>query len=64
LSEIQQETLLLWGKYDRILGIEAAQLFDRDLPNSQLKWIDNCGHVPHLEMALTTAEYILDFVSK
>ena len=63
LSEIQQETLILWGRQDRILGIEAAQKFKQNLPNSQLQWIDNCGHVPHLEMAQITAQSILDFIT-
>jgi pimeloyl-ACP methyl ester carboxylesterase len=62
LSEIQQETLIIWGKQDRILGIKAAQIFKQTLPNSQLKWIDNCGHVPHLEQAQITAQSILDFI--
>ena len=64
LSEIQQKTLIIWGKCDRILGTEAAQLFKQNLPNARLEWIDNCGHVPHLEMAQITAEYILDFAIK
>jgi pimeloyl-ACP methyl ester carboxylesterase len=62
LSEIQQKTLIIWGKHDRILGIEAAQKFKQGLPSSQLQWIDNCGHVPHLEMAQITAQSILDFI--
>uniref|UniRef100_UPI00286B863C alpha/beta fold hydrolase n=1 Tax=Chamaesiphon sp. OTE_75_metabat_556 TaxID=2964692 RepID=UPI00286B863C len=62
LPEIQQETLIIWGKQDRILGTNAAQLFNQNLPNSQLKWIDNCGHVPHLEQAQITAQSILDFI--
>ena len=60
LSQIQQETLILWGKQDRILGIEAAEKFQQNLPNARLQWIDNCGHVPHLEMAQITAQSILD----
>jgi pimeloyl-ACP methyl ester carboxylesterase len=62
LSEIQQQTLILWGKQDRILGTKAAALFVQNLPNSQLQWIDNCGHVPHLEQAQLTAQLILDFI--
>jgi pimeloyl-ACP methyl ester carboxylesterase len=62
LSEIGQETLIIWGKQDRILGVKAAQLFKQNLPNSRLQWIENCGHVPHLEMAQITAQSILDFV--
>jgi pimeloyl-ACP methyl ester carboxylesterase len=64
LPKIQQETLILWGKQDRILGSAAAQLFEQKLPNSQLQWIDNCGHVPHLEQAQISAELILDFAGK
>jgi pimeloyl-ACP methyl ester carboxylesterase len=64
LPKIQQETLILWGKQDRILGTTAAQLFAQKLPNSQLNWIDNCGHVPHLEQAEITAKLIFDFIGK
>jgi pimeloyl-ACP methyl ester carboxylesterase len=60
LSEIEQETLILWGRQDRILGVKAAQLFEQNLPNARLQWIDNCGHVPHLELAQITAQSILD----
>jgi pimeloyl-ACP methyl ester carboxylesterase len=62
LSSIQQETLVLWGKHDRILGIKAAELFIDNLPNARLEWIDNCGHVPHLERVRDTARSILDFI--
>jgi pimeloyl-ACP methyl ester carboxylesterase len=62
LPEIQQETLILWGKQDQILGTKAATLFKQNLPNSQLHWINNCGHVPHLEMTQITAQLILDFI--
>ena len=61
LPEILQETLIIWGKHDRILGTKAAQLFEQNLPNARLQWIDNCGHVPHLEQCQITAESILDF---
>lgn len=62
LPEIQQETLIIWGKQDRILGTKAAQLFEQNLPTARLKWIDNCGHVPHLEQAQITARSVLDFI--
>jgi pimeloyl-ACP methyl ester carboxylesterase len=62
LSAIAQETLIIWGKQDRILGIKAPPLFIAKLPAARLEWIDRCGHVPHLEQAQTTAQLILDFV--
>ncbi|MEQ8969486.1 MAG: alpha/beta hydrolase [Coleofasciculus sp. C1-SOL-03] len=61
LSKIQQPTLILWGKDDRILGTKYAHKFEAAIPNSQLLWIDDCGHVPHLEKPEITAEYIQQF---
>jgi len=60
LHLIQQQTLILWGKNDNILGIGDADKFKKAIPNSQLIWIPNCGHVPHLEKSKVTANYILD----
>ena len=62
LSAIAQETLIIWGKQDRILGITAPPLFINNLPAARLEWIDNCGHVPHLEQAQITSQLILDFI--
>jgi pimeloyl-ACP methyl ester carboxylesterase len=62
LAEIEQETLILWGDNDRILGTKPAQQFVDSLPNSRLEWIANCGHVPHLEQAQITADLILNFI--
>ncbi|MBF2020262.1 MAG: alpha/beta hydrolase [Hydrococcus sp. C42_A2020_068] len=62
LSQIQQSSLILWGKCDRILGTKAAMQFEQLLPDSQLVWIENCGHVPHLEQPQITADRILEFV--
>ncbi|MEG3840697.1 alpha/beta hydrolase [Microcoleus sp. herbarium14] len=64
LSEIQQQTLILWGKQDRILGTADAQKFARAIANSELIWIPDCGHVPHLEKPQITAQHILDFTAK
>lgn len=63
LSEIQQETLILWGDSDRILGTKDAYKFEKEIANSQLIWIKNCGHVPHLEQPQVTAKHILEFGS-
>lgn len=61
LSEIKQQTLILWGKNDRILGTGDADKFKNAIANSQLIWIENCGHVPHLEQPEITAKHILEF---
>jgi pimeloyl-ACP methyl ester carboxylesterase len=61
LPQIKQPSLILWGKSDRILGTKAATRFEKLIPNSQLKWIEECGHVPHLEKPQITASEILAF---
>ncbi len=63
LSHIGQPTLILWGQYDRILGIGDANKFKRAIANSKLIWLQDCGHVPHLEQPQLTAQHILKFSS-
>jgi pimeloyl-ACP methyl ester carboxylesterase len=59
LSQISQPTLILWGECDRILGTGDAYKFKEAIAHSQLIWIKNCGHVPHLEQPQITAGHIL-----
>lgn len=61
LAQIQQQTMILWGENDRILGIADAQKFQQAIANSKLVWIKDCGHVPHLEQPQITAKHILKF---
>lgn len=61
LSQIDQPTLILWGEDDRILGTADADKFKRAIAHSQLIWIKDCGHVPHLEQPQITAQHILSF---
>ncbi|MCC5631250.1 alpha/beta fold hydrolase [Nostoc sphaeroides] len=61
LSQIVQETLILWGDSDKILGTRDAMRFKRAIPHSTLVWIQDCGHLPHLEQPQITAQHILGF---
>ncbi len=63
LGGIKQETLIIWGENDRILGVKDATKFKNAIPHSKLVWILQCGHVPHLEKPKDTAEAIEDFIS-
>ncbi|KAM3096374.1 alpha/beta fold hydrolase [Phormidesmis sp. 146-12] len=59
IANLKQPTLILWGDQDKILGTADAQRFERAIVHSQLIWIQNCGHVPHLEQPQLTAQHIL-----
>ncbi|MBF2025687.1 MAG: alpha/beta fold hydrolase [Oscillatoriales cyanobacterium C42_A2020_001] len=63
IAQITQPTLIVWGDSDRILGTADAEKFKAAIAHSQLLWIPNCGHVPHLEKPEITAEAILSFIN-
>ncbi|EKU98658.1 putative hydrolase or acyltransferase of alpha/beta superfamily [Leptolyngbya sp. PCC 7375] len=62
IQKIEPPTLIVWGKQDKILGTKDAQRFQQTIPNNKLVWIDDCGHVPHLEKPRNTAQAIVSFV--
>jgi pimeloyl-ACP methyl ester carboxylesterase len=58
IHQIAMPTLVIWGRQDKILGIKDAARFESHIADATLVWIDDCGHVPHLEKAGDTAEAI------
>lgn len=49
LNQIKQPTLLVWGHNDTITPPFVAREFNRLIPNSELHFIDKCGHAPMME---------------
>lgn len=62
IKEITQPSLILWGEQDKILGTKDAQRFKDTIADSQLVWIPESGHVPHLEKPNLTREAIENFL--
>lgn len=50
VSAIQQPTLLIWGNNDTITPPFVGKEFHRLIPNSELHFIDKCGHAPMMEV--------------
>ena len=50
LTHVQQPTLLIWGNNDTITPPFVAQEFKKLIPNSELHFIDKCGHAPMMEV--------------
>ncbi len=46
---IKVNSCLIWGRNDTITPPEVAEDFKNLLPNSELYWIDKCGHAPMME---------------
>ncbi|MEP3998912.1 MAG: alpha/beta hydrolase [Ekhidna sp.] len=49
LPSMQTPTCIIWGKEDSVTPPDVAELFDELLPNSDLYWMDKCGHAPMME---------------
>jgi len=61
ISDIQQPTLILWGRKDDILGTADAEKFRQAIPGSELAWIEKAGHAPHLDQPQQVCDRILAF---
>jgi 2-hydroxy-6-oxonona-2,4-dienedioate hydrolase len=49
VSQIKHPTLLVWGKNDNITPPFVGEEFHKLIPNSELHFIDLCGHAPMME---------------
>ncbi|HEY8972065.1 MAG TPA: alpha/beta hydrolase [Puia sp.] len=49
VSQIKHPTLLVWGNNDNITPPFVGQEFHKLIPNSELHFIDKCGHAPMME---------------
>ncbi|MDN3547554.1 alpha/beta fold hydrolase [Mucilaginibacter aquaedulcis] len=49
LHKMNLPVCLIWGKNDKITPPEVAVEFNEFLPDSELHWIDKCGHAPMME---------------
>jgi pimeloyl-ACP methyl ester carboxylesterase len=48
-GRITVPTFILWGKQDRIVPLSVGMRLKQDIPNSTLRVIEQCGHIPHEE---------------
>lgn len=49
LHKIKAPTCIIWGKQDNVTPPEVAVEMDRLIPDSELFWIDECGHAAMME---------------
>ncbi|WP_373517919.1 alpha/beta fold hydrolase [Pricia sp.] len=49
LPSMHTPTCIIWGKNDNVTPPDVAELFNELLPDSELFWIDKCGHAPMME---------------
>ena len=64
LNEIKQPTLLVWGNNDTITPPFVGKEFNRLIPNSELHFIDQCGHAPMMEVPDEFNKILHQFLTK
>lgn len=64
LSRIKQPTCLIWGNNDTVTPPFVAKEFHRLIPNSEIHFIDKCGHAPMMEAPSEFNVILEQFISK
>src|ERR1700712_721161 len=64
LNNIHQPTCLIWGNNDTITPPFVAKEFNKLIPNSELHFIDKCGHAPMMEVPHEFNRILSVFIAK
>ncbi|TDQ07384.1 alpha/beta fold hydrolase [Pedobacter metabolipauper] len=64
LSRITIPVSLIWGKQDKVTPPEVAEEFHELLPNSELNWVDLCGHAPMMEHPEIFNDHLEKFLNR
>ena len=64
LPKMTTPTCIIWGKNDKVTPPNVAEEFDKLLPNSELFWIDKCGHAAMMEHPDEFNQILFDWLQK
>ena len=64
LNDVKTPACLIWGRNDTITPPMVAEEFNKLLPNSELHWIDKCGHAPMMEVPDQFNLILAEFLKK
>ena len=64
LPKIKTPTCLIWGKDDIVTPPNVAEEFHELLPNSDLFWIDKCGHAAMMEHPQEFNNVVMNWLSE
>ena len=64
LNQIKQPTCLIWGNNDTITPPFVGKEFNKLIPNSELYFVDKCGHAPMMEVPAEFNTILSAFLDK
>jgi pimeloyl-ACP methyl ester carboxylesterase len=62
LRGIATPTLLVWGREDKIIPLNACQLYQRAIKGATVRILEQCGHMPEMERPAEFVQIVLDFL--
>jgi 2-hydroxy-6-oxonona-2,4-dienedioate hydrolase len=63
VQAIKRPTLIVWGRQDGLILLADGERFKKEIPNSTLLVIEQCGHVPNVEKAAEFNAAVLKFLA-
>lgn len=64
IKNLAMPVCLIWGKDDKITPPDVAEEFHKLIKNSELHWIEQCGHAPMMERSKPFNEILDVFLTK
>lgn len=64
IAQVNHPTLILWGDTDDVLGTNDATRFKQAISGSQLIWIEQAHHVPHVDNPQAVVSHLLTFARR
>jgi pimeloyl-ACP methyl ester carboxylesterase len=58
---IDRPTLIIWGGNDSVIPVKCGHILHREIPNSRLIMIKDCGHLPQEERPGLFTELVSSF---
>jgi pimeloyl-ACP methyl ester carboxylesterase len=63
LSGMTVPTLIIWGSHDPAVPVSHAYAAQELMPNSRVRIMERCGHIPQVERPQEFNQLVLDFLS-
>lgn len=64
LAEIDDPTLLVWGRDDRVVPASDAEGYTQRIPGAELHIFEDCGHVPMAERPVRFNRLLGEFIER
>ena len=61
---IKVPVLIIWGEEDEVVPLDVGRNFKRDIPDSELVILPQCGHIPQEEEPQETTRIVKEFLKK